>query len=92
VQFLQVQPCDDVRRFYRSRRWRRFGRNLLHLFNGGFTIGTEMRPDFIREVVIKCTGVRLLVRNAHLRQVLDNHIAFHFQFTCQFVDPDLSHA
>jgi len=92
MQLLQVQPCNHVRRFNWRRRWRGCYRSLLYLLNGGFAIGTEMRPDSIREVVIKCTGVRLLVRNTHLRQVLDNHIAFHFQFTCQFVNPDLSHA
>jgi hypothetical protein len=92
MQLLQVQPCDDVRRFYWRRRWRRFDSSLLYLLNGRFAIGTEMRPDFVREVIIKCTGVRLLVRNTYLRQVLDNHIALHFQFTRQFVDPNLSHA
>jgi len=94
VQLLQVQPGDEVRHFnWRRRlRWRGFGRSLLHLFSGRFTIGTEMRPDFVCEVVIKCTGVRLLVRNPHLRQVLYNHITLHFQFTCQFVDPNLPHA
>jgi hypothetical protein len=52
----------------------------------------EMRPDFVREVVVERTGVRFLVRNAHLGQALDHHIALHFQFTCQFVDPNLPHA
>jgi hypothetical protein len=67
MQLLQVQPCHPVRNFHGRRRWRGFGRSLLLLFRGGFAIGTEMRPDFVREVVIKCTGVRLLVRNSDIR-------------------------
>ena len=92
MQLLQVQPCGHVRRFDCRRRWRGRGRSLLHLFRGRFTIGTEMRPDFVGEVVIECTGVRFLVRNTQFGQVLYNHIALHFQFTCQFVDPNLPHA
>jgi hypothetical protein len=81
-----------MRRFNGSSGWHGLGKSLLHLFSGRFSIGTEMPPDFVREVVIECTGVRLLVRNAQLSQVLDNHIALHFQFTSQFVDPNLPHA
>jgi hypothetical protein len=93
MQLLKVQPCGHVRCFDSSlRRKLRHGRSLLHFFRGRFTIGTEMRPDFVGEVVIERTGVRSLVRNALSGQVLYNHIAFHFQFTCQFVNPNLPHA
>jgi hypothetical protein len=93
VQLFQIQPYVNVRRFDDRRRWRgRGSRRLLHLFRGRFTLSTEMCPDFIGEVVIKCTGVRFLVRNSQLGQVIYNHIAFHFQFTRQFVDPNLRHA
>ena len=70
----------------------RRGRSLLHLFSGRSTIGTEMRPDFVGEVIIECTGMRLLIGNTQFPQVLQNHIALHFQFTRQFVDPNLPHA
>jgi hypothetical protein len=94
MQLPQIQPADGMHLFHwgRRRRWRGFNRSRLHLFSGRFAIGMEMPPDFVREVVIKCTGVRLLVLNADLRQIVDNHIAFHFQFTCQFIDPNLPHA
>jgi hypothetical protein len=92
VQLLQVQPCGHVRRFDYRRGRHRGGRSLPHLFRGRFTLGTEMRPNFIGLLVIECTGVRFLVRNSHLGQVLYNHIALHFQFTRQFVDPNLPHA
>jgi hypothetical protein len=52
----------------------------------------EMRADFAGEVVIEGTGVRFLVWYAQFRQVLQNHMALHFQFTRQFVDPNLPHA
>jgi hypothetical protein len=51
-----------------------------------------MRPDFVGEVVIECTGVRFLVRNTQFRQVFQNKMALHFQFTRQFIDPNLPHA
>jgi len=92
VQFLQVQPCGHVRRFDHRRRWHGRGRGLLALSNAGFSIGTEMRSDFVGKGVIECTGVRFLVRNTQLGQVLYNHVALHFQFTRQFVDPNLPHA
>jgi hypothetical protein len=70
------------------------GSSLLHLFRfcGRFSADTEVRPNFVCEVVVERTGVRLLVRNSRLGQVLDNHVALHFQFACQFVDPNLPHA
>ena len=93
MQLLQVQPCGHVRRLDCGRRLHGRGRRLLHLFfSGRFTIGTEVRPNFVCEVVIECTGVRFLIWNAKFRQILQNHIALHFQFTCQFVDPNLPHA
>jgi len=92
VQLSEVQPGGYVRRFDCRSRWRGRGRNLLHLFRAGLSIGAEMRADFTGEVVIECTGVRFLVRNSQFGQVLYNHIALHFQFTRQFVDPNLPHA
>jgi hypothetical protein len=92
VELLKVQPGGQMRRFNDGRWLHGRGRSFLHLFNGRFATGMEMPPDFVREVVIERTGVRFLVRNAQSRQVLYNHIAFHFQFTCQFVNPDLPHA
>ncbi len=92
MEFLKVQPSRHVRLFHYRRRLGWCGRSRLHLFHGSFTTGMEMPPDFVREVVIECTGVRFLVRNAQFGQVLYNHVALHFQFTCQFVDPNLPHA
>jgi hypothetical protein len=92
VQLLQVQSYGHVWRFDWRRRLHGRGRSLLHLFSGRFSIGTEMRPDFVGEVVIECTGVGLLIRNTQLRQVFQNDVTLHFQFTCQFVDPNLPHA
>jgi len=92
VQLFKVQPCGCVRRFDRRRRWRRRARSLFHQFRGRFSIGTKMRPDFISKIIIECTGVRLLIRNTQSRQVVNYHIAFYFQFTRQFVNPDLSHS
>jgi len=77
--------------------WRRLhGRGRRSLcrfgFSRSFATVTEMSPDFVRLVVIERAGVRFLVRKSDLGQVLDNHIALHFQFTRQFVDPNLPHA
>jgi hypothetical protein len=92
MEFLKVQPSGHVRRFsFRFSLGGRGGRRL-HLFRDRFSAGTEMPPDFVRKVVIERTGVRLLVRNAQFGQVVYNHVAFHFQFACQFVDPNLPHA
>jgi hypothetical protein len=92
MEFLKVQPSGHGRRFSYRRRLGGRGGSRLHLFRDRFSTGTEMPPDFVREVVIERTGVRFLVRNAQFGQVLYNHVALHFQFTCQFVDPNLPHA
>jgi hypothetical protein len=92
VQFFQIQPYVNVRRFDDRRRWHGRGRSLLHFFSGRFTTDTEVCPDFVGLLVIECTGVRFLVRNSQLGQVLYDHIALHFQFTRQFVNPNLPHA
>jgi hypothetical protein len=93
VQLLQVQHSGHGRRFdHRRSGWHGRGRRLFHNFRGRLTIGTEMRTDFVGEVVIERTGVRLLIGNTQSRQVFQNNVAFYFQFTRQFVDPNLPHA
>jgi hypothetical protein len=94
MDLLKIQTCRHVRRLNnwswlrRCRSWR------LHRvsFSGRFATRTEMPPDFVRKFIIEGTGVRFLVLNAQLRQILHNKIALHFQFTCQFVNPNLPHA
>jgi hypothetical protein len=51
-----------------------------------------MRPDFVGEIIIERTRMRLFVLNTDLDQVFQDQIAFNFQFTRQFVDPYLPHA
>jgi hypothetical protein len=94
VDILQVQPCGQRRLFSYWRRLHERGRrSLCHFgFSRSFATVTEMRSDFARLVVIERAGVRFLVRNSQLGQVLYNHITLHFQFTRQFVDPNLPHA
>jgi len=98
VDLLQVQPRGYRRLLsYWRRLHGRGGRGGHSLFcrfsfSRSFATVAEMRPDFVREVVIERTGVRFLVRNSQFGQVLYNHIALHFQFTRQFVDPYLPHA
>ena len=96
VDLLQVQPWGN-RRFLSDRRWVHGGgcggRSLCRFgFSRGFATVAEMRSDFVRLVVIERAGVRFLVRNSDLGQVLDYHMTLHFQFTRQFVDPNLPHA
>ena len=94
VQLLQVEHSRHGRRFHYRRRsgWHGHGRRLFHNFGGRFTISTEMRADFVGKVVIERTGVRLLIGNTQSRQVFQNNVAFYFQFTRQFVNPNLPHA
>jgi hypothetical protein len=33
------------------------GGGILNLFRDRFTVGTEMLPNFIRLVVVECTGM-----------------------------------
>jgi hypothetical protein len=40
-----------------------------------------MRPNFVGEVILECAGVRFLVWNTELGKILQNKVAFHFQFT-----------
>ena len=94
VDLLQVQPWGQRRLL---RYWRRLHgrgrRSLCHFgFSRSFATVTEMRSDFARLIVIERAGMRFLVRNSQLGQVLYNHVALHFQFTRQFVDPNLPHA
>jgi hypothetical protein len=94
VDLLQIQPGGNMGRFD-NRRSRTGGYRGLHgsgHFGGRFTTVTEMRPDFVGEIVVKCAGMRFLVRNTQPRQVLEDHITLHFQFTRQFVNPNLPHA
>lgn len=92
VQLLQIQTGRDVRRFHdgcsRRRSWRRF----LRCGRSSMPVGANMRPHSVGEVVIKRTRMGFLVLNAQPHQALNNHIAFYFQFTCQFIDPNLPHA
>jgi hypothetical protein len=92
VQFLEVQQHRRrVRRFGWGCRRLRSSRNLANLF-GGFALGAEMRPDLVGKIVFERTGMGFLLLGTNLDQILQDHIAFHFQFTRQFVDPYLSHA
>jgi hypothetical protein len=98
VDLLDVQDCRRGWLFgYHWCGGHGCGGGFLRRFNFCFTFSlaatvTEMRPDFVREVIIKRTGVRFLVRDALFGQVFDNYITLHFQFTCQFVNPNLPHA
>jgi len=92
MEFLKIQPCGHRRCFRYGCRLGGRGGGRLHLYRGRLSTGTEMPPDFVREVVIERTGVRFLVRNTQFGQVLYNHVALYFQFACQFVDPNLPHA
>jgi hypothetical protein len=94
VKFLQVQRRSCLRRLDRwSWSWRfRNSRNLLSLFHGRLASGAEIRPDLIGEIVFKSTGMGLLPLKANFSQIIQDHIALHFQFTRQFVNPYLSHA
>jgi hypothetical protein len=93
---LLVHHCGQ-RRFLSY--WRRLhgrgrgGRSLFRFsFSRSFATVAEMHTDFVRLIVIERAGVRFLVRNSQLGQVVYNHITLHFQFTRQFVDPNLPHA
>jgi hypothetical protein len=91
---LLVQPCGQRQFLNYGCRLHGRGRHSLYRFGFSCSFATvaEMRPDFVGLVVIERTGVRFLVRMSDLGQVLYNHIALHFQFTRQFVDPNLPHA
>jgi hypothetical protein len=92
MEFFQVQPGGRVWRLGHMLRRRWHSRWGLRLFRSRFATGTKMLPDLIRKIVIECTGMGLLVRNTQFRQVFQNQITLHFQFSCQFVNPNLSHA
>jgi hypothetical protein len=93
VQLFQIQDWRYMRCFGDGSWGLVRLRLLLRLFYSDRpTFSTKVFPHSVREVVIKCTGVRFLVGNSNFRQVVQNDIAFHFQFTCQFVNPNLSHA
>jgi hypothetical protein len=93
---LLVHHCGQCRFLSYWRRLHTRGRGGRSLFPFGFSRSfatvAEMRTDFVSLVIIKRAGVRFLVRNSDLGQVLDYHITLHFQFTRQFVDPNLPHA
>jgi hypothetical protein len=91
VQFLEVQRKRRVRCFGCGCRRLGSSRDLANLF-GGFALGAEMRPDLVGKIVFERTGMGFLLLGTNLGQVLQEHIALHFQFTRQFVDPYLSHA
>jgi hypothetical protein len=71
--------------------WGGSGRRSL-FFRCSIATVPDMRSDFIRHIIIERTGVRFLVVNANSHQEFDNDVALHFQFACQFVDPNLPHA
>jgi len=91
---LLFQRFVNGRRFDYRRSLHGGSRRSLYrfTFNRRVSTVTEMRADFIGLIIIERTGVRFLVRNTNFGQVLDHHITLHFQFTCQFVDPNLPHA
>jgi hypothetical protein len=92
VEFFQVQHCGRVRRLGHRLRWHRRSRWDFRLFRSRLATGTKMLPDLISKIVIERTGMRFLIGNTQFRQVVQNQMTFHFQFSCQFVNPNLSHA
>ncbi len=51
----------------------------------------EMAPHQVRFMVLKGTGVRFLLRDAHRGQYVKNFLALDFQLTGQIVDSNLTH-
>jgi hypothetical protein len=49
-----------------------------------------MLPHQLGVLDVERARVRLLVRDADLRQVFDQHLGFDLEFPCQFVDADLN--
>jgi hypothetical protein len=48
-----------------------------------------MFPNQLGVLHIERTRVRLFLRDADLRQVLDEHLGLDLEFPCQFVDANL---
>lgn len=71
----------------RGLRRRRFGR-----FRGGLgAFRAEMRAHLVRVVVFERARVRALVSDSQLGKVLNDRLAFDFQFPRQIVDSNLTH-
>jgi hypothetical protein len=92
LQLLQVEAWKRVRRFGRGCGWWRRGRRFLHRLGGGLTFGAKARANFVGKVVIESTGVGFLVRNTQFHQIIHDYLTLNFQFTRQFVNPNLPHA
>jgi len=50
---------------------------------------TKLVFDSCRDIFVDGAGMRLLLLNAEVRQKIQNHIWFYFQFTRQLINPDL---
>ena len=92
VQLLEVYTRGHLRWFDGRRVMDGCDCRLVHFPGGWCAFGTEMRANLVSKVVIERTGVGFLVRNADLGQIVNDYITLHFQFACQFVDSDLTHA
>lgn len=55
----------------------------------GFRELAEMLPNKLGVLEINRTGVRLLLGNAGLRQILDQYLSLDLELACQLVDSDL---
>jgi hypothetical protein len=55
------------------------------------SLPTEVLPDLLGLVRLDGAGVRLLVGDADLGQVVENFLALHFQLPRQIVDANLFH-
>jgi hypothetical protein len=74
---------------HRSRRGRRSGSFLSSL--SPFTQGTEMPPNLVGELVVKRTGMRLLL-NPERVKILQDEVTLDLQFTRQNVDSYVAHS
>jgi hypothetical protein len=50
----------------------------------------EVLPDFIRNVIINCTGVRLLVRLAYFMKIVQDSLTLHFQLARQVINANFT--
>jgi hypothetical protein len=72
--------------FLATQRARRPGRRRLRL---GRT--ADVGPYFFRFMLLKRTGMGLLLRHPDDRKRVENGFAFNFQLPCEIVDSNLAH-